>query len=216
LVSVVACPDCDLLQRLPFLAPGATARCRRCQSALERRPAAPTDLALALAVTAVIAYILANTLPLMSLSVVGRAAATTIVGGAYAMWDQGERLTGLVVLFCGVIAPAGYILFMLTLLLAVRRAPPPAWAGEMLRGVRRFEVWSMLEVMMLGILVSLIKIAELATVDAGMGMYAFGALVILCPAIMLSFDEQQLWQKVQWADGERPSAVQVARLRPTR
>jgi paraquat-inducible protein A len=161
-------------------------------------------MALALAVTAVIAYVLANVFPLMDLSVVGRTAATTISGGAYAMWEQGERITGVIVAFCGVLAPGGYILFMLTLLLAVRRDPPPAWAGEMLRWVRHFEIWSMLEVMMLGILVSLIKIAELATVDAGIGMYAFGALVILCPAIMLSFDEEELWEKVQWADGERP------------
>ena len=41
--------------------------------------------------------------------------------------------------------------------------------------------WSMNEVMMLGILVALIKIAELATVEPGIGMYAVGALVVLFP-----------------------------------
>ena len=45
--------------------------------------------------------------------------------------------------------------------------------------------WSMNEVMILGILVALIKIAELATVDAGIGMYAMGGLVVLFPAIAL-------------------------------
>ncbi len=195
------------MQRLPALSPGARGRCRRCKHVLARRPAAPPDLALALAVAAVFVFAVANVLPLMNLSVVGRTAETTISGGAYAMWEQGQRITGVIVAFCGVLAPGGYILFMLTLLLAVRRKPPPAWAGEMLRWVRHFEIWSMLEVMMLGILVSLIKIAELATVDAGIGMFAFGALVILCPAIMLSFDEEELWQKVEWADGELPLAA---------
>ncbi len=172
-------------------------------------------MALALAVTAVIAYVLANVFPLMNLSVVGRTAETTISGGAWAMWEQGQRITGVIVAFCGVLAPGGYILFMLTLLLAVRREPLSGWAADMLRWVRHFEIWSMLEVMMLGILVSLIKIAQLATVDAGIGMYAFGALVILCPAIMLNFDEEALWQKVQWADGETPStAIGTARSGP--
>lgn len=143
----------------------------------------------------------------MDLSVVGRVASTTIAGGAYEMWNQGELITGVVVVFCAVIAPGGYVLFMLTLLLAARRSPPPPWAGEILRWVRHFEIWAMLEVMMLGILVSLIKIAELATVNAGIGMYAFGALVVLCPAIMLSFDDRELWQKVQWAEGEMPLAT---------
>jgi paraquat-inducible protein A len=56
------------------------------------------------------------------------------------------------------------------------------------------------EVMILGILVALIKIAELATVEAGIGMYAVGALVFLFPAIMVTFDEDEIWRRVQWAD----------------
>jgi paraquat-inducible protein A len=60
------------------------------------------------------------------------------------------------------------------------------------------------EVMMLGILVALIKIAEMATVEADAGMYAMGALVLLFPAIMASFDAEEIWQRVEWADGEAP------------
>jgi paraquat-inducible protein A len=214
----IACPDCDLLQRLPSLPPGAKGRCRRCGRALAKRPSTPGDLALALAITAAIVYVLANVFPLMDLSVVGRVASTTIAGGAYEMWNQGELITGVIVAFCAVIAPGGYVLFMLTLLLAARRSPPPPWVAEMLRWVRHFEIWAMLEVMMLGILVALIKIAELATVNAGIGMYAFGALVFLCPAIMLSFDDRELWQRVQWADGEMPLAATAdgARSGPAR
>jgi paraquat-inducible protein A len=60
------------------------------------------------------------------------------------------------------------------------------------------------EVMLLGILVALIKIAELATVDPGIGMYAVGALVLLFPAIMVTFDPGEVWQRVEWADGSLP------------
>jgi paraquat-inducible protein A len=156
---------------------------------------------LALSVTAAIALIVANTTPLMGLSVVGRQASTTIIGGAHQMWLQGEEITALIVAFCAVIAPAGYILFMLTVLLAARRPPAPRWVGELLRGAEHMQAWSMNEVMMLGILVALIKIAELATVEAGAGMYAMGALVLLFPAIMATFDTEEIWQRVQWADG---------------
>ena len=137
----------------------------------------------------------------MELHVVGRFASTTIAGGAYEMWLQGERITGVLVAFCAVIAPAGYILFMLTLLLAARRTPIPQWAGEMLRWIGHLQVWSMLEVVMLGILVALIKIASLATVDPGIGMYAFGASVLLIPAIIVSFNPRELWQRVEWVEG---------------
>jgi paraquat-inducible protein A len=91
---------------------------------------------------------------------------------------------------------------MLTVLLAVRRPPAPQWVGEMLRWAESMRPWSMNEVMLLGILVALIKIAELATVNAGIGMYAVGALVLLFPALMVTFDPREVWQRVEWADDE--------------
>jgi paraquat-inducible protein A len=202
--EAVACPDCDLLQKLPALAPGAKERCARCGHVLASRPAAPRDLSLALACTAAIAFMIANLLPMMDLSVVGRVATTTIAGGALEMWIEGQMIVAVLVAFCAVIAPGCYILFMLTLQLALRRSPVPQWVGEMLRWVRYLQIWSMLEVMMLGVLVALVKIAELATVTPGLGMYAFGSLVLLLPAIMQTFDIDEAWRRVTWADGDVP------------
>jgi paraquat-inducible protein A len=204
-METVACPDCDLLQTLPALPPGGKARCPRCGHVLAMRPADPLDRPLALAVAAAIVFIIANTAPLMGLSAVGRHASTTIIGGAYEMWVQGEQITAAVVAFCAVIAPAGYILFMLTVLLAVRRPPAPRWVGELLRGAHAMQPWSMTEVMLLGILVALIKIAELATVVPGVGMYAIGALVVLFAAIAMAVDPHEIWKRVAWAEGGGPS-----------
>ena len=105
--------------------------------------------------------------------------------------------------FCALVAPGGYILFMLTVLLAVRRPPAPQWVGEMLRGAHSMRPWSMNEVMLLGILVALIKIAELAIVEPGIGMYAIGVLVVLFAAIMVTVDPHEMWKRVAWADDPR-------------
>lgn len=199
-METVACPDCDLLQNVPALEPGGKARCPRCACTVATRMAEPIDLPLALTVTAGIALIVANTSPLMGLSAVGRRASTTILGGAHQMWLEGEQITALIVAFCAVIAPAGYILFMLTVLWAARRPPAPRWVGELLRGAEFAQPWSMNEVMLLGILVALVKIAELATVEVGVGMFAVGALVLLFPAIMSSFDTEEIWKRVEWAE----------------
>jgi paraquat-inducible protein A len=203
-METVACSECDLLQRLPALPVGGKARCARCGSRLATQPGDPLDRPLALAVTAAIAFLVAHTAPLMGLSAVGRHASTTIAGGAYEMWLQGETITAVVVAFCAVIAPGSYILFMLTVLFALRRPPAPFWVGEMLRWGNAMQPWAMNEVMMLGILVALIKIAELATVTAGVGIYAVGGLVVLLPAIMVTFDAREAWKRVAWAGGEGP------------
>jgi len=201
-LSTVACPGCDLLQRIPPLPPGGKARCPRCGESLASRPAGSLDRPLALTLAAAILLIVANTQPMMGLSAVGRQASTTILGGAYEMWVQGRELTAMVVAFCVVIAPAGYVACMLTILLAARRPPAPSWVGGLLRWADFMKPWSMLEVMMLGVLVALVKIAELATVTPGVGMYATGLLVLLLPAIAVSFDAGEVWKRVEWARGE--------------
>jgi paraquat-inducible protein A len=206
-LDCVACPDCDLLQKIPPLSPAGKVVCVRCGRLLAKPPMGPSDQPLALAVATAIMLVVANLFPLMEIHVGGRFASTTIAGGAYQMWLQGERITAVLVAFCAVIAPASYIVFMLTLLLAARRTPIPRWTGEMLRWIGHLQVWSMLEVVMLGILVALIKIASLATVNPGIGMYAFGASVLLIPAIAVSFNIRELWQRVEWVDGEMPPAV---------
>ena len=201
-MSTVACPGCDLLQRIPPLPPGGKARCPRCGETLVSRPASSLDRPLALTLAAAIVLIVANTQPMMGLSAVGRQASTTILGGAYEMWMQGRELTAMVVAFCVVIAPAGYLACMLAILLAARRPPTPPWVGQLLRWADFMKPWSMLEVMMLGVLVALVKIAELATVTPGVGMYATGLLVLLLPAIAVAFDPEEVWTRVEWAHSE--------------
>jgi len=203
-VETVACHECDLLQRVPELPSGGKAKCPRCGNTVASRPTASLDRALALTVTAAIVFILAHTTSLMGLSAVGRSSSTTIFGGVLQMWDDGERITAVIVMFCAGIAPGVYIAFLLTVLAATRRPLAPLWVGEMMRWSHHMHPWSMNEVMILGILVALIKIAELATVEAGIGMYAMGGLVVLFPAIALSIDEHDTWRRIEWADGREP------------
>jgi paraquat-inducible protein A len=63
--------------------------------------------------------------------------------------------------------------------------------------------------MMLGILVALIKIAALATVTPGIGGVAVGALVVLYPAIMVTFDPHEVWKRVEWLGGSQPDLPEI-------
>jgi paraquat-inducible protein A len=123
------------------------------------------------------------------------------------MWRTGEQITAVVVAFCALVAPTAFVVFLLAVLLATRRPPAPPWVSELLRWGNAMRPWSMIEVMMLGVLVALVKIAELATVEPGIGMFAIFALMLLFPSIVSSFDTEAIWDRVQWADGELPHAT---------
>ena len=197
-MTPVACHECDLLQLLPELPAGAKARCPRCGYILATYPSDPFERPLALTIAALLVLLVANTAPLMGMSAVGRHASTTIIGGVYQMWLEGQEVTAVIVAFCAVIAPAGYLFFLLIVLFAVRQPPAPPWVGGTLRWAERMQAWAMTEVMMLGILVALVKIADLAKVEAGVGMAAVGVLMLLFPAILSSVDTDELWARIAW------------------
>ena len=203
--SLIACPHCDLLQRLPDLAPGASARCPRCDLELWRRPEDPLNRTLALTLAAAALYVIANSVPMLGLTAVGRQASTTVFGGAVQLWGDGRETVAALVLFTAVVAPALQIGFMLAIVLGAHRERPPRWVGTLLRHHPVASTWSMIEVMMLGVLVALIKIADYATVIPGLALFVLGALVFLLAAIQASFDPREVWDRVEWAEtGARP------------
>ena len=202
--DVVACPDCDLLQRIPALSPGGAACCPRCGRKLATCKPESQERTMALAVAAAIAFLITNMEPLMGLSLAGREASTTIAGGVWQMWEQGEKITALLIALFALIAPALQIGFLLAILLSVRRPPAPRWVGTLLRWVVIAGSWSMVEVMLLGILVSLVKIAAVARVVPGVGIFAAGGLILLLTAMTASFDPREAWSRVRWVNGEGP------------
>lgn len=213
-LDTVACPDCELQQSIPPLVPGGSARCARCRVTIARNPVDPIGRPLALSVAAAVVFLIANTTPLMGLSAAGREASTTILGGAQEMWTQGSEITAVMVAFCAVIAPGAFIAFMLAVLLGATRTPAPRWVGRLLRMATLVQPWSMSEVMLLGILVALIKIAHLATVIPGIGLFAVGLLVVLLAVTSSIFEPRAIWSRVVWADGTLPPDLRPRRAGP--
>jgi paraquat-inducible protein A len=158
---------------------------------------------LALAIAAAIAFVVANTTPLMTLSVAGLDSATTIAGGALQMWRRGYPATGAAVFFCAVLAPAGFILFALAALLGAQRPSAPRWLPALTRWAGILRHWSMPEVMLLALLVALTKMSQVATVVPGTGMYAAGALVVLSAALSQRVDPEKASARPR-----RPGSIQ--------
>jgi len=199
---LIGCPHCDLLQRLPELAPGESAVCPRCDRVLWRRRQDSLDRTLPLTVAAAVLYVIANSVPMLGLSAVGHQASTTVLQGALGLWKDGQEIVGVLVLFAAVLAPALQIGVMLAVVLATGRDSAPRWAGTLLRHHPTTRIWSMIEVMMLGVLVALIKIADYATVIPGLALYALGGLVFLLAAMQSTFDPREVWERVEWADAD--------------
>lgn len=210
--SLVACPDCDLLQRIPEAPSGASVRCPRCDKELWRRREDSHNRTFALSAAALVLYVIANTVPMLGLSAVGHQAFTTVYGGVQHLWDNGQPLVAGLVLFAAIISPALQIGIQLLILIGCQREHPPVWVGLLLRHLNFTRTWCMIEVMMLGVLVALTKIADYATVIPGIALFSLGALIVLLAAMQTSFDPREVWSRVEWAE---PAARRSVAMKPT-
>ena len=210
--ALIACLHCDLVQRLPALATGEAARCPRCAKLLWRHGADVLNRTLALTVAAAMLYLIANFAPMLGLEAVGRTAQTTVLVGAQQLWRDGRETVSVLVLFTVVIAPALQIGFLIAIIVGAQRPRPPHWIAILLRFHPATQIWSMIEVMLIGVLVALVKIAELATVVPGLALYALAGLAVAFAAIQSIFDPHEVWDRIEWADAraERTATIHGA------
>src|SRR5260370_34013452 len=202
--KLIACIHCDLLQRIPEIAPGASARCPRCDKELWRHREDSLDRTLALTLAAALLYVIANSVAMLGLTIVGRDASTTVLGGAQHLWEDGQHLVAALVFFTAIVAPALQIGMMLAIVLGARRERPPRWVGTLMRHHPTTRTLRMIEVMMLGVLVALIKIADYATVIPGAALFVLGALIFVLAGMQASFDPREVWEKIEWEASPPP------------
>jgi paraquat-inducible protein A len=81
-----------------------------------------------------------------------------------------------------------------------RRHMPPGFE-RIVRGIRQTRPWGMIEVFMIGVLVTVVKLSTMAQVLPGVALWSFGALVVVLAA-MLSFDPRDLWHYLEPAGAD--------------
>ena len=205
-----ACPICGLFQTMPKLRPGARAVCGRCGSVLRQDRTDPAGRALALALTGLLMFTLAATLPFMRIDL-GSVRQTTLLTGPEALEQSGMWELALVVLATTMLAPLGKLLAVIWVLLGLRLGWPRRHLVPVFTWVERLSPWSMIEVFMLGVFVAYTKLNDLAPVHMGLAVYALGGLMVAMAATDSALDHEAIWERL-----ERPGLANQQRRQPGR
>jgi paraquat-inducible protein A len=194
-MHLVACHDCDLLNRLPE---GATATllCARCGAVLHRYRPDSIDRSLALTLGATMLFAVAVSFPFLAMKSGGFVQETTLLTGIRELWKQELYGLAILVLLTCVLIPLAQMSGLLYLLVPLKLQRSAPQAMRVLRLVRHVAPWGMLEIFMLGILVALVKLGKMATIVPGISAFAFGALVLVMAAAISTLDLHLLWEKL--------------------
>ena len=127
------------------------------------------------------------------MSIHGDKISTTMPQAVWALHQHHMTGLALLVLVTTLLAPGIQIAAILTLLVCLRLRRGQHHFAQLFRLLQVIRVWGMLDVLMLGILVALVKLAALATVVPGVALWSFAALLVLLTLLSSSFSARDLW-----------------------
>jgi paraquat-inducible protein A len=194
--AILACHECDLLQHEVALPPGGVARCHRCGAQLYRSRPHELDRVPAFTLGAFILYVISNTFPVVGLSINGELVQATLLGAVRGIYADGDRLVALLVLVTAVIAPFVQMVAMTWLVVLLRMGRVPKNFAKVYRVLAFTRPWGMVEVLVIGVMVALVKLAHIAQVVPGVALWSLGGSMLLLAAAGAAFDPHFLWSKV--------------------
>ncbi len=192
-----ACPACDLLVDLGDVREGQRADCPACGHGLTRRVPDALARSLALGIGAAVLLVLANAFPFLALESGGLEQVMTLPRSAVELYEEGDGVIAVLVLGPIVGIPGLMLATLLLLLATLRRRRAAAWLVPAGRLLFALGPWSMVEVFLIGVLVSLIKIGTLAHVVLGISFWSYVAFAVVFTATLSSLDRLQIWEEIE-------------------
>ena len=181
--------------------------CPRCGAALHARKPDSLARTWALVIAAGICYLPANMLPIMKVTSLGNVQADTILSGVIYLLLHGMWPLALVVFIASVFVPLAKLIILVYLLISVQRRSQwrPVDRTRLYRLTEAVGRWSMVDIYVVTIMVALVKLGNLATIEAQPGAIFFGAVVVITILAAMSFDPRLIWDNLE-STHDKPAA----------
>jgi len=182
---------------------GGIVRCVRCNAVLYRSHPDSFERTLALTAGGIVLFAIANSFPLIGLKIQGQLIETTLFQTVQTLWNEDMKSVGMLVFATTMLMPGLQLAALTYLLLPLRVGRAPAHFAIVYRVMQSVRPWGMVEVFMLGVLVSLVKLAHLAGIVPGAALGAFAVLMFVMAAIAAVFDPRDLWARLAAVESRR-------------
>jgi paraquat-inducible protein A len=193
----IACQVCHLLNKQPRA--GQYPACFRCGASLHPRKPDSIARTWALVITACILYVPANVLPVMETGSLFGSQSDTIMSGVVFLWTSGSWPLAVIVFVASILVPGAKLAALIVLLISVQNRS--SWRtvdrSRLYRMLALVGRWSMVDIYVAAILTGLAHFQSLATIHAGPGAIAFGAVIVLTMFAAEAFDPRLIWDPLR-------------------
>ncbi len=187
--SVINCRECLTLNDFQ------SKHCKVCNSPLQHRHSHSIQNTVALLMTGFILYIPANIFPIMYTNLLGQKSGNTIVGGVISLWQQGSYPIAMIIFIASVLVPIGKMMALSWLCYGIsyQKFTTHAKQHKLYRLTEFIGRWSMVDVFVVVILVSLIQMGNVMSIYPGIAAVAFAGMVITTMLAAMVFDPRLIW-----------------------
>lgn len=198
--KLIACHECDTIIDAPPTEHNHSLYCPRCNCKQFTVYKRPLDYCIAFASSALIMLMLANSFAFLSFESQGQSRTITLVQAALDMYQLGFVLLAVLIYGFIIFLPMVYLVCLLLLTLPLKLSYKPVNPVLLGRIMSYFLPWIMGEVFIIGVLVALIKVLELADVVLGISFWAYIGFTFFFTLAANIADQHQLWE---WVDDAR-------------
>ena len=201
--GLLSCHACDLLVHQESFKGKPHSACPRCGTSMHQRKPDSLNRTWALLIAAAVLYIPANVYPIMTVISFGRGTPDTILSGVTHLIEAGQLPIAALIFFASIAVPVLKLFGLSYLLLSVQFKSiwRPRDRTLLYRVIEAVGRWSMIDIFMISILVTLVKLGSIATIEPGAGATSFAAVVILTMFSSMSFDPRLMWDAMEDIDG---------------
>jgi paraquat-inducible protein A len=200
-----------MAQALPPPRAGHDRKCARCGETMGSG-LVHLDILLPILVAIVTAFAITLAVPLARIEEAGQHAEADPMTGVWGFVHYGNWPMALFVFACVVFAPLGRSAILLTAVWCVRADLRPRWLPRLYRFAESMKPWCMLDVFLVGALVSMTKLHDLVRVEMAPGLWVLMALVWTVALFDSLFDRHRFWDFIQEPEPVAPGAEAVSCL----
>ena len=192
--SYLACPGCDLLlHNIDHRVAGKKIYCPRCNSLLCRTKSDSINKVLAISTAGLLLYPPAIFMPLLTLHTMGMEQSGSVFDAFLSFYHQEYYLVTVLLFLTAIFFPLLRlsILFSISLQLKIQLYSKSLFF--LFRTAHHIDEWGMVDVFLIGLIVSIIKIMNLGSIDFNIGFFSFIFLVLMTRATTSALDPETFW-----------------------
>ncbi len=191
--NYIICHQCFTLHEEVPIEDGSKACCTECGGVLYHYDSRLVTHGLALSITGLIFFILANVFPLIQMDILGTQQFITMPKTIFSLIDNGFYLVGFLCLFLIFIFPLMIFLINILLFLLLKLERGSKTTKELLILLAHITPWSMADIFFISILVALVKLIAFGQIHIGIAFWALMVFVVIDVYITKRIRLSELW-----------------------